>query len=82
MTVAAALTSPHTQWSFCPSIGASYLFTIFFALVACAHFAQAIIYRKAYCWVITTGALLQTIAYIFRDLSIKNPANFGDYVGW
>ena len=31
---------------------------------------------------VVASATAQTIAYIFRILSIQNPANFGDYAAW
>lgn len=71
-----------TAWTFCPSIGAAYLFTIFFALTTCGHIAQASMYRKGYSWVIIVSALFQTINYIFRIVSIKNPNSTAPAVGW
>ena len=47
-----------------------------------AHLSQAIYYRKGYCWVITMGTLWQTLTYIFRILSIQNPAALSDYAAW
>ena len=77
-----ALTTPNAMWDFCPSLAASYLFTILFALTTLAHIAQAILYRKPYCWVIATSGLIQTITYIFRILSILHPASYTDYAAW
>ncbi|TGO18828.1 hypothetical protein BTUL_0007g00460 [Botrytis tulipae] len=78
----AALYTPNTKWSFCPNIGAAYFFAVLFALTTVAHLAQAILHRKAYCWVIVASALAQTLTYIFRVASIKIPASFGDYAAW
>ncbi|KAF5878265.1 putative rta1 domain-containing protein [Botrytis fragariae] len=78
----AALDTPNTKWSFCPNIGAAYLFTILFLLTTLVHLAQAIFHRKAYCWVVVASGLAQTLAYIFRVTSIKSPASFGDYAAW
>ncbi|KAK1149810.1 hypothetical protein N8T08_003361 [Aspergillus melleus] len=77
-----ALTTPDTQWDFCPSIGASYLFLVLFGLTTLAHLAQAIFYRKFYCWVITVSGLIQTLTYVFRVLSILSPASYTDYAAW
>ncbi|PWY79248.1 hypothetical protein BO70DRAFT_338439 [Aspergillus heteromorphus CBS 117.55] len=82
MTECKALSTPNTMWDFCPSVAAAYLFTILFALTTLAHLAQAIIYRKPYCWVITVSGLIQTVTYIFRVLSILNPASYTDYAAW
>lgn len=35
-----------------------------------------------YCVLGHQGAIWQTIAYIFRVLSIQNPASLGNYAGW
>ncbi|KAM0141532.1 hypothetical protein ACHAO1_001720 [Botrytis cinerea] len=78
----AALNTPDTKWSFCPNIGAAYLFTILFGLTTIAHLTQAILHRRAYCWVIIVSGIAQTLAYIFRVISIKNPASFGNYAAW
>ncbi|KAM3086915.1 hypothetical protein ACMFMG_001035 [Clarireedia jacksonii] len=77
-----ALTTPDTMWSFCPNIGASYFFAILFALTTIAHFTQAIISRKGYCWVIITSGTAQFLAYVFRIISIKNPESNGLYSTW
>jgi len=76
------VTAHDTQWNFCPNIGAAYFFTILFALTTIGHIVQAILHKKAYCWVIIVSGLAQTICYIFRVISIKNPTNFGSYAAW
>lgn len=68
-------------WNFCPNIGAAYFIAIPFIITTCAHIAQAIIYRKGYCWVIAMSATWQCICYILRILSIKNPDSDGLYTG-
>lgn len=78
-----ALADPdRTEWSLCPSTPAAILFTVLFALVTLAHLWQAIHYRKLYCWVIVGSALSQTICYICRIISIKNPNALGPYAAW
>ncbi|RAK95525.1 RTA1 domain-containing protein [Aspergillus ibericus CBS 121593] len=77
-----ALTTPNTMWDFCPSLAAAYLFTILFALTTLLHTLQAILHRKPYCWVIVMSGLIQTVTYIFRVLSILNPASYTDYAAW
>ncbi|KAI1629071.1 RTA1 like protein-domain-containing protein [Exophiala viscosa] len=77
-----ALTDPNTLWNFCPSLGAAYALTVFFGLAFLAHVTQGIYHRKWYTWVICMGALWQTIAYIFRILSIEQPGNLGNYAAW
>ncbi|KAL4786814.1 RTA1 like protein-domain-containing protein [Aspergillus varians] len=77
-----ALATPNTSWDFCPSLGASYLFIVLFGLTTLAHIAQAILFRKFYCWVIAMSGAFQTVSYIFRVLSILHPANDTDYILW
>ncbi|KAK7893869.1 hypothetical protein LTR67_006570 [Exophiala xenobiotica] len=77
-----AITDPNTLWTFCPSIAAACIFTVFFGLLFAAHVIKGIYYRKWYTWVISMGALWQTIAYIFRVISIADPASLGDYAAW
>ncbi|KAG4029822.1 hypothetical protein MFRU_014g01200 [Monilinia fructicola] len=78
----AALDTPHTQWSFCPNVGAAYFFAILFALTTVTHLVQAIYHRKIYCWVIVASGIAQTLAYSFRIRSIQNPASFENYAAW
>lgn len=76
------LTTPGSQWSFCPNIDAAYIMCVFFAFTFLAHVGQGICYKKWYCWVICMSALWQTLAYIFRIVSIKNPTSLADYAAW
>ncbi|KAJ5928913.1 hypothetical protein N7466_007869 [Penicillium verhagenii] len=82
MTQCKALTTPDTMWNFCPSIGAAYLFIVLFGLTTVAHVVQAALHRKLYCWVIAISGMIQTITYIFRVLSILNPASYEEYAAW
>lgn len=70
------------MWNFCPSLGAACFFTALFGLTTFTHLFQAIWYQKPYCWVITGSGTVQTVTYIFRVISILNPASFGDYAAW
>ncbi|TVY90551.1 Sphingoid long-chain base transporter, partial [Lachnellula willkommii] len=72
----------NTNWNFCPSTAAAWLFFILFALTTCAHLVQGIWHRKSYCWVIVCSGALQTVNYVFRIISIKNPTSLGDYAAW
>ena len=86
MTKCAWLNDPNYAatgpWSFCPSIGADYLFTLLFGAVAVAHIAQAIIYKKVYSLVIIIAAAWQTAAFAFRADSILNPWETNPYSAW
>ena len=77
-----AVTSSDTLWGFCPNYGAAIAFCVFFATTFLVHVGQGICYRKAYTWVIAMSALWQTVAYAFRIMSIKTPANLGNYAAW
>lgn len=70
------------MWSFCPSIAAAYLFIVLFGITTISHIVQAILHRKFYCWVIAMSGTIQTVTYIFRVLSILNPASYPDYAVW
>jgi hypothetical protein len=72
----------HTEWTFCPSTPAAILFTVLFALTTFVHIAQAVLYKKRYCWVIVCSGFVQTLNYIFRIVSIKNPTSLGAYTAW
>lgn len=77
-----ALTTPDTMWSFCPNMGASVFFILVFAATTGIHIYQAYRYRKPYSWVIIMSSIWQFLTYIFRSLSIQNPASFGNYAAW
>lgn len=55
---------------------------VVFGLATCAHVFQAFRYRKPYCSIMIISGLLQTFAYIFRSLSIQNPASLALYAAW
>ncbi|CAM1507661.1 Fc.00g073020.m01.CDS01 [Cosmosporella sp. VM-42] len=82
METCKAITTPDTLWSFCPALAPSILFVFLFAVTLSAHVVQAIHYRKPYSCIIIMSALWQTLTYVFRSLSIREPASFGDYAAW
>lgn len=53
-----------------------------FLVVTLAHAFQAIKHRKSFCWVLIMSCLWQTLAYVFRVLSIENPDNLPLYALW
>lgn len=71
-----------TNWAFCPSTPPAIVFTVLFALTTVAHLSQAIFYKKAYCWVIFGSGFVQTVNYVCRVISIKNPNILGPYAAW
>ncbi|KAH8829938.1 RTA1 domain-containing protein [Flagelloscypha sp. PMI_526] len=64
---------------YCPSLPAAKAFTILFGISTIAHFIQAIIYRKGFCWVIIMAAFWEDISFVFRWLSVYDisPLGFG-----
>ena len=81
MLIPAALTTPNTLWNFSPNLGASAFLSVLLGFTTIAHLVQAILYRKAYCWIIIVSGAMQTLSYIFRSLSIQNPASLPAYAG-
>ncbi|KAF7189394.1 putative lipid transporter atnI [Pseudocercospora fuligena] len=77
-----AITDPNSIWTFCPNIGAAYLFAVLFGLITISHIIQAIGYRKLYSLVIIISAMLQTATYILRVLSIQHVTNDQFYTYW
>ncbi|KAH7169490.1 RTA1 like protein-domain-containing protein [Fusarium sp. MPI-SDFR-AT-0072] len=77
-----ALNVHDTKWDFCPNLAASCIVIVVFGLATCAHVFQAFRYRKPYCSIMIISGLLQTFAYIFRSLSIQNPASLALYAAW
>ncbi|KAF7561645.1 hypothetical protein G7046_g2479 [Stylonectria norvegica] len=82
METCKATTALDTLWSFCPSLAPSILFAILFAATLSAHVVQAVQYRKPYSCIIIMSALWQTLTYIFRSLSIRDPSSFSNYAAW
>ena len=56
-------------YPYCPSFGAALLFAVLFAIVLIAHFAQAITYRKSFCWVVCMAAIWEGIGWGVRAVS-------------
>ena len=61
---------PARQWLYCPSFTAATAFSAAFGLSTLIHILQAFIYRKKFAIVAITGALWETLGYIFRTLSV------------
>jgi hypothetical protein len=61
------------QWPYCPSFPAAVALTACFAIITAAHFLQAIIYRKKFCWVICMGSAWETAGFALRLLGARDP---------
>ncbi|KAJ7600614.1 RTA1 like protein-domain-containing protein [Mycena floridula] len=68
----------NAQYRYCPSLGAAILFAILFGLSALAHFTQAIIYRKRFCWCIVMACSWECTGFLLRAISTRdiNSAQF------
>jgi hypothetical protein len=55
---------------------------VLLALTLIVHITQAIHHKKFYCFVIIMSAVMQTLSYIFRIISINDPASQGFYALW
>jgi len=70
-----ALDDPQNQWIYCPSIPGAIISLALFSIITIAHFAQAFIYRKRFCWVICMAVSWETASFVFRVLGTKDPRN-------
>jgi hypothetical protein len=70
-----AIDDPQNQFTYCPSIGASILFSILFGFTMIYHIYQAAVYHTSFCWVLIMSATWQTAAFIIRCFSIEDPTN-------
>jgi len=59
----------NATYLYCASFPAAVLFSVRFGLTTIAHLTQAIVYRKAFCWVIIMGSAWELIGLITRTLS-------------
>ncbi|KAJ6611249.1 RTA1 like protein-domain-containing protein [Mycena sp. CBHHK59/15] len=64
---------------YCPSFPAAVLFSALFGLTTLAHIAQAIHYRKKFCWVVIMAGIWETGGLVLRVFSVLNTtsATFG-----
>lgn len=75
LTWFSALSDPHNQWSYCPSLPAAFIFAVLFLVSTLGHIYQAFRHRKLFCLVIITGGLWETAAFAFRVLSARHPTH-------
>ncbi|KAF9265934.1 hypothetical protein L218DRAFT_923430 [Marasmius fiardii PR-910] len=70
---------PDYPYPYCINFSAAIAFSVIFGLTTILHFAQAIYFRKKFCWVIVMAGLWETTSYIFRVLSAYDisPQGFG-----
>jgi hypothetical protein len=70
-----ALNDPQNQWIFCPSIPGAIAGLALFSIITLAHFVQAFMYRKRFCWVICMATSWETASFVFRVLGARDPRN-------
>lgn len=66
------LSNENAQYDYCANGPAAILFSVFFGLTWIVHLAQAIMYRKRFCWVIVVGTLWECLGLIMRTYSTIN----------
>ncbi|KAG7086376.1 hypothetical protein E1B28_002336 [Marasmius oreades] len=73
------LADPDYPYPYCINFSAAIAFSVLFGLSTILHFAQAIYFRKRFCWVVVMAGLWETTSYIFRALSAYDisPQGFG-----
>lgn len=59
-------------WNYNPSFPAAIAFSVLFGALLIAHLAQAIQYKKSFCWVITMAALWEFGSYGTRAAGTRN----------
>lgn len=80
--VSVGVSDPRSMWHFEPSLVASAIFLVLFAITTIVHVIQAFQYRLSHCWVIVMSGLWQTLTYIFRTASIQVPGSYNLYAAW
>ncbi|KAK1718048.1 RTA1 domain-containing protein [Colletotrichum acutatum] len=71
----------NSYYAFDPSFGGNVAFAVLFGLSFIAHIAQAILYRKRFCWVLCVGASWELIAFILRSLGARDQQQIGYQIG-
>ncbi|KZO94507.1 hypothetical protein CALVIDRAFT_565575 [Calocera viscosa TUFC12733] len=73
-------TDPNAEYFYCANYPAAVLFSALYGLTTIVLLAQAIAYRKPFCWVIIMGSTWELVGLITRTLSTLNQSQetFGD----
>lgn len=67
----------NSYYNFDPSFSAAVAVSVIFGLLTLAHFAEALIFKKRYAWVLIMGALWETLAFITGALGAHDQQNSG-----
>ncbi|MCJ1306947.1 hypothetical protein MMC25_000591 [Agyrium rufum] len=74
--LAGEIDDPAPLYDYAPDKTAAIIFFIVFGLTSLVHIGQAIKFKTGWLWPVIFGALWETVAYIFRILSItKDPTS-------
>ncbi|WXC65394.1 hypothetical protein SNK03_011197 [Fusarium graminearum] len=65
----------NSNYYFDPSFAANLAFCMLFGLTTIAHLAQAVLFKKRFCWVAIMGATWETIAFAFKTLGSHDQQN-------
>ncbi|KAK1707919.1 RTA1 domain-containing protein [Colletotrichum lupini] len=71
----------NSYYAFDPSFRGNVAFAVLFGMSFVAHIAQAILYRKRFCWVLCVGASWELIAFILRSLGARDQQQIGYQIG-
>ncbi|OHF00539.1 RTA1 domain-containing protein [Colletotrichum orchidophilum] len=71
----------NSYYAFDPSFEGNTVFAVLFGLSFVAHIAQAIMYRKRFCWVLCVGASWELTAFILRSLGARDQQRIGYQIG-
>ncbi|CAK5272339.1 unnamed protein product [Mycena citricolor] len=58
------------SFMYCPSLPAAILFSVLFGLTTLVHVVQAIMYRKAFCWVLIMAGAWETAGLVLRVFNV------------
>ena len=72
-----ALSDPNVVWPYCPSYAAAVLFAVLYGLTTFTHLAQAILYRKGFCWVIIMAASWEFAGFAIRAAGTQYQGSLG-----
>ncbi|KAJ6447143.1 RTA1 domain-containingprotein [Purpureocillium lavendulum] len=61
-----------SYYEFYPSFGGNLAFAVLFGLSTLVHLAQAIAFKKRFCWVVIMGSVWETAAFIIRVLGTRD----------
>jgi hypothetical protein len=61
----------NSNWLYFPNFAIAIAFSVLFGVLTVAHLCQAVVYRNAFCWVVTMAAFWETGAYVSRAVGSK-----------